>query len=190
MGSYENKGLDWTGLIYVQRAPVYVNEMPGSQQKKGCVIVYHRVHYLMTFEATSLAGLPMTPLSNVTAAVPYAYTTTWGKKKNTKLPQRIGMSHFCQVAGKHSPDVCNLLSACTVSIKCVLAFWVGFTTCIRNSALILIPFGQQLLDICLVFHHLNLGERLQSPELVEKWCWQHGDRLFPVGYTLFSLCAP
>lgn len=109
----------------------------------------------------------MTQLSNVTAA--YACTTSWEKKKTTKLPQRVRMSHFRQVAGKHNSGVCNVRSARTVSSKCVLAFWVAFTTWIRDSLFILILFGQQLLDICLVFHHLTLGEILQSLTLVEKW---------------------
>lgn len=39
----------------------------------------------------------------------------------TQRPLTIGMSHFCQVAGKHSPAVCNALSAC--SAKVLNVFW-------------------------------------------------------------------
>lgn len=68
-------------------------------------------------------------------------------KKKSQLPLRIGMSQICQVAGKHSPAVCNVPSACTVSVKCVLAFWVAFTSCIVDSVLI-----QILLDnSCLIY---------------------------------------
>lgn len=68
-------------------------------------------------------------------------------EKKSQLPLPIGMSHICQVAGKHSPAVCNVPSACTASVKCVLAFWVAFTRCIVDSVLI-----QILLDnSCLIF---------------------------------------
>lgn len=71
-------------------------------------------------------------------------------QKKSQLPLPIGMSHICQVAGKHSPAVCNVPSACTASVH---KMYCGF--CINSDS-----FGQQLLDIWIVFHHLTLGEIL------------------------------
>ena len=84
-------------------------------------------------------------------------------KNNNKsrLPLTNGMSHFCQVAGVHSPAECNPARGRIASVKCVLAFWGGVHRIIHGFYMIFFfLFFWTTAAWCLsCFSSLDFGER-------------------------------
>lgn len=62
---------------------------------------------------------------------------------------------IAKLAGAHNPAECSTVSGFIASIECVLAFLGGVHEIFHGFCINSDSFGQQLLDICFIFHPLT-----------------------------------